>query len=101
MHSRVLRFVGESLCLTSGGRHAGIGELRRFADYVLNHYGAYFIDCSDYGALLELMRHDKKNDSASVNFTLLEDVGTVDINCICDDEKIKMALDLYRDLMHI
>lgn len=76
-------------------------ELRRFADYVLTHYGAYFIDCSDYGALLELMRHDKKNDSASVNFTLLEDVGIVDINCICDDEKIKMALDLYRDLMHI
>lgn len=76
-------------------------DMLRFADYVREHYGAYYIECSDYPALLEYMRHDKKNDSAAINFTLLRGVGEVEINCICDDDKIKVALDLYRDLMHI
>jgi len=76
-------------------------ELRRFSSYVLEHYGAYFIECNDYPALLEYMRHDKKNDSEAINFTLLRDVGSVEVNCICDESEIKIALDLYRDLMHI
>lgn len=76
-------------------------ELRRFSSYVLEHYGAYYIGCADYPALLEFMRHDKKNDSDAINFTLLRDVGSVEVNCVCDEEKIKIALDLYRDLMHI
>lgn len=76
-------------------------ELRRFSSYVLEHYGAYYIECNDYPALLEYMRHDKKNDSDAINFTLLRDIGSVEVNCICDESEIKIALDLYRDLMHI
>lgn len=76
-------------------------ELRRFSSYVLEHYGAYFIECNDYPALLEYMHHDKKNDSEAINFTLLRDIGSVEVNCVCDESEIKIALDLYRDLMHI
>jgi len=48
------------------------------------------------------MRHDKKNIKASeISFTLLEDVGRPRIDCVVDDEKIKAALDIYRDLMGI
>ncbi len=76
-------------------------DLHKFAAYVAEHYGAFYIDCSDYPALLEFMSHDKKNESADINFTLLREVGKVEINCICGDDDIKVALDLYRDLMHI
>ncbi len=77
-------------------------DLHRFAAYVLNHYGAFHITCSDYPELLRLMRHDKKNiNPDTVNFTLLRQVGVPALNTTATDAQIKTALDLYRDLLHI
>ncbi len=76
-------------------------DLHQFASYVLENYGAFFIDCNDYPRLLEYMHHDKKNDSSAINFTLLRAPGDVVINSVCGEETIKNALDIYRDLMHI
>ncbi|MCM1067425.1 MAG: 3-dehydroquinate synthase [Muribaculaceae bacterium] len=74
--------------------------LHTFANYVRDNYGAYHITCDDYPALLEAMRCDKKNVMAGeINFTLLEDVGRPRIDCTVSAEKIKAALDIYRDLM--
>ncbi|MCM1504424.1 MAG: 3-dehydroquinate synthase [Muribaculum sp.] len=77
------------------------GDLHKFASYVLENYGAFYIDCDDYPSLLEFMRHDKKNDSTEINFTLLHTLGDVVVNCVCGEETIKNALDIYRDLMRI
>lgn len=76
--------------------------LRNYAAYVRSHYGTFDITCKDYPRLLELMAHDKKNVSSDrINFTLLRNVGDVQLDCVVKDETIKNALDIYRDLMGI
>lgn len=77
-------------------------ELTRMATYIYDNYGAFNITCDDYQALIEFMRHDKKNDSANeINFTMLKQVGDIHIDCIASEDDIKAALDIYRDFMHI
>lgn len=76
-------------------------ELHRLARYISNNYGAINITCDDYPELLNLMHHDKKNDSTEINFTLLTDVGSVHIDCTASEEEIKTALDIFRDLLGI
>lgn len=76
--------------------------LHRYAAYVREHYGAFEIECNDYPALLALMTHDKKNVTTErINFSLLSDVGEVNIDCEVPETDIKAALDIYRDLMGI
>ncbi len=76
--------------------------ISQFAAYVYANYRAMPITCDDYPALLDLMRHDKKNaTAASINFTLLRAIGDVCIDSTASDEQISQALDIYRDLMHL
>lgn len=78
-------------------------ELYRYADYLKAHsYGAPAISCDDYDALVEFMRHDKKNATRdAINFTLLAEPGTPLIDRTASTEEIKAALDIFRDLMGI
>ena len=76
-------------------------DVHRIADYVLGNYGAFHITCDDYDELLRLMKHDKKSSHGEINCTLLGAPGDIRIDCIIDDDTMKEAFDLYRDLMHI
>ncbi len=77
-------------------------SLHALADYVLANYGAFEITCDDYPELLAYMRNDKKNANAdSINFTLLRAPGDFAIDQIVVPEQIAVALDIYRDLMHL
>lgn len=77
-------------------------ELTTFGNYVYNTFGKFDINCDDYETLIAFMRHDKKNTSAdSINFTLLENVGKIKIDCTASEDEIKTALDIFRDMMHI
>ncbi len=75
-------------------------ELYRYAGLLRDAYSpALQISCKDYPALLNLMRHDKKNRSASeINFTLLCAPGRPMIDRVVNPETIEAALDLYVDL---
>lgn len=76
--------------------------LHKFAQYVRTNYNAFDFSCDDYPALIEFMRHDKKNTTQdNIAFTLLADVGDPHINCVVEPDEIKSALDIYRDLMGI
>lgn len=75
--------------------------LHRYAEFVYRNYGAFDITCEDYPALISLMRHDKKSDSGEMNFSLLSDIGKIEINKIASEDDVKAALDIYRDLVHI
>lgn len=73
--------------------------MHALAAYVKENYGYYDIECKDYPALIDYMRHDKKNASPdAINFTLLKAVGEPQINFTADVEMVKAALDIYRDL---
>lgn len=76
------------------------GELSRYASF-LRRYGlerSVSFSCADYDELVEIMAHDKKNPSAGeIAFTLLEDIGKPVTGVVVEMEKIKIALDIYRD----
>lgn len=76
-------------------------ELYRYASYLKGQgYGTPAVTCDDYPALIELMRHDKKNDSPdNINFTLLGNPGDVRIDRTASEAQILAALDIFRDLM--
>ncbi len=72
------------------------------AKFIYENYGAYEISCDDYPSLLQLMGHDKKNESPdAITFSLLRDIGVIETGITVDPDTIRAALDIYRDLMHI
>ncbi|MBP5307098.1 MAG: 3-dehydroquinate synthase [Paludibacteraceae bacterium] len=61
-------------------------------------YGALEIKCDDYNHIYELMLHDKKNiKKGEINFTLLGDIGEIQINQKISRGLIDESLDFYRD----
>lgn len=76
-------------------------DLQALAAYVRDNYGAFYITCDDYPALLEYMHHDKKSVSGEINCSLLHSCGKVETGVTISDDDMKTALDIYRDLMGI
>ncbi len=76
-------------------------ELYRYANYLKeNGYGSPAVDCNDYDALVEYMRHDKKNTTReTINFTLLSAPGKPLIDRTASEDEIRAALDIFRDLL--
>ncbi|MDO5571485.1 MAG: 3-dehydroquinate synthase [Bacteroidales bacterium] len=75
--------------------------LNEVADYVKSNYGVFYFTCKEYDTLYEFMKHDKKNESDSVNFTLLKSPGIISLNQTATKEEIFVMLDIYRDLFNI
>lgn len=76
--------------------------VHRLSRYIRENYGPYFITCDDYNNLIQYMRQDKKNVSASeICFTLLSEVGKPVIDVTVSQDDIRAAFDIYRDLMGI
>lgn len=72
-------------------------DLLRFKYLTKEFYGACPFDCNHYDALLELMTHDKKNESKEINFTLLGNIGDIRINQTADENEIFECLDYLRE----
>lgn len=72
-------------------------KMHQTVRFILDHYGRLPYTCDDYLELLELMRHDKKNTSGIINFTLLGGIGDIRINQIATKEEIEEALDFLRE----
>ena len=68
-------------------------KLRQTVQFIREHYGDCNIDCKNYDRLYEFMRHDKKNEGDSINFTLLGGVGDIRINQKASREEIFEMLD--------
>jgi len=61
-------------------------------------YGKFSFGEGDFDNLFYLMTHDKKNEKNQINFTLLEDIGTIKINQTCTKEEIIESLNFYLNL---
>ena len=98
LHGYAVAFglIGE---LYISARKAGFptARLHQTARFIRENYGAVTFTCDDYPTLLNLMRHDKKNTSGTINFTLLHDIGDIRINQTATDEEIREALDFIRE----
>jgi len=73
--------------------------LMKIARFIKEHYGVFTFDCNDYQPIYELMQHDKKNVTGSINFTLLKAIGDIQINQTPDRKEIEEVLDFYREFM--
>ena len=72
-------------------------NLSQVVSYLKKYYPPFFFNCDDYEALYELMTHDKKNEGGIINFTLLSQVGEVQINQSVTKEKVLESFDFYRE----
>ncbi len=72
-------------------------KLQTTVRFIHQHYGAFPISCDDYETLLEIAMHDKKNSGGTINFTLLSDIGNVQIDQTANKELIFEAFDFFRD----
>ena len=74
-------------------------KMRQTVQFIRSYYGTFPLSCNDYDGLIELMQHDKKNTSAGINFTFLENIGKPIINQTATRDEIKEALDFFRETM--
>ncbi len=72
-----------------------IKEINTFIEKI---YGKLDITMDCFDELFFLMTHDKKNERNQINFTLLSNIGEIEINQICTREEIKEAIQFYLDL---
>ena len=74
----------------------GIEELNTISSWMIAKYGKFEIQECDFEALYQLMTHDKKNEGKRINFTLIPEIGKVEINIDCSKELIIEALNYYK-----
>lgn len=72
-------------------------KLRETVYFIRDNYHGFLFDCKSYDLLYEYMKHDKKNESDIINFTLLSDVGQVIINQTASKDLIFESIDFLRD----
>jgi 3-dehydroquinate synthase len=81
--------------------HAGFPQdkMRQTVNYIKDNYGVFAIDCNKYNQLYDLMKHDKKNIGGVINFTLLKEIGEVQVNQTASKKEIFEMFDFYRECM--
>ena len=98
LHGYAVAFglIGE---LYMSARKAGFPteRLHQTTRFIRENYAQTEFTCNNYPTLLNLMRHDKKNTSGVINFTLLHNIGDIRINQTATDEEICEALDFIRE----
>ncbi|GGG98923.1 3-dehydroquinate synthase [Polaribacter pacificus] len=71
-------------------------ELQEFKEMILSIYGKIPIDTREYSAIMDLLKHDKKNNGGQVNFVLLNDIEKYEIDCKVPEDLIIASLNYYR-----
>jgi len=67
-------------------------DLKEITDFFLKIYGKIDLNRDSYGALIEFMQKDKKNEKDEINFSLLKYPGQT-----CNEALIIESLDYYRE----
>lgn len=77
------------------------GQLEEVTDFILNKFPDLTIDHMDQQHLIELMGHDKKNEKGLINFSLLSEIGTCEINKTAHPDQILEALTFYSEQLEL
>ena len=64
----------------------------RASKFIRQHYGIFAFTQKDYDTLYHYMLHDKKNVGDTINFTLLSNIGEIEINQTADRGMIEEGL---------
>ncbi|HRN42658.1 MAG TPA: 3-dehydroquinate synthase [Vicingus sp.] len=74
-------------------------ELEEITSAITSFYKLPLIQTESYIELIELMKNDKKNKKTSLNFTLLNTIGSATINHEVDNNMIVSSLDFYNSVI--
>ena len=58
-------------------------------------YGKFVILPEDFPAIIDLLKHDKKNVGGQVNFVLLNNIEDYKIDCKVPEEMVVKSLEYY------
>ncbi|HEY0031597.1 MAG TPA: 3-dehydroquinate synthase [Bacteroidia bacterium] len=72
-------------------------ELEEITCVILRRYKGLKLDTNDHHRLVELMKHDKKNENGQINFSLLSTIGKCEINKKVNADQIIAALKYYME----
>ena len=72
-------------------------EMRQTVEFIRRNYGAFAFTCKDYPQLYELMTHDKKNADGQINFTLLNNIGELQLDQHLSREAVYESFDFLRE----
>jgi 3-dehydroquinate synthase len=75
-----------------------MSETDRISKWIIETYGAFSISETDYEQLYLKMTKDKKNEAGRINFSLIPEIGKVEINIDCEKELILKGLEYFRKL---
>jgi 3-dehydroquinate synthase len=70
-------------------------QLEEITYFIMSKYKAVKLDAEDAHRLIELMKHDKKNEKGEINFSLLSSIGKCEINKKAKPDIIIESLKYY------
>ncbi len=70
-------------------------KLENITSVILDIYGKQEFSKKEIEAIIDLMKHDKKNEFGKINFVLLEDIGKPVIDCQVPNNIIEEAFNFY------
>ncbi|MEW7276961.1 3-dehydroquinate synthase [Aquimarina sp. 2201CG1-2-11] len=73
-------------------------ELDQITKVLLATFPKVDIDSNDHKAIMDLLVHDKKNESGNIYFVLLNTIGDAKYNCIASDELIIKSFEYYQSV---
>ncbi len=88
-------YLSNNLCKLSDS------ELAEITHFIISKYNTVKIEEMDMHRLIELMKHDKKNDKGDINFSLLSAIGKCEINKTAKPDLIKQSLKYYIEQVHL
>ena len=71
-------------------------EMETIKQTFLKIFDKVSIEASDYDAIIDLLKYDKKNEHGNINFVLLEKIGLSKIDCLVDNELLIKAFEYYK-----
>ncbi len=72
-----------------------VEECEQISKWIVKNYGEFKIEEADFESLFKKMTQDKKNEAGRINFTLIPEIGKVEINVDCEKELIIEALRFF------
>ena len=69
----------------------------KIKEVILEYFPKTAIEKKDFPAILDLMKHDKKNVSGVISFSLLDDIGSCSYDCYALPEETIEALEYYME----
>jgi 3-dehydroquinate synthase len=84
-------FLSHKLCKLSSA------SLKEITQFILSKYKPLVLNAMDMHRLIELMKHDKKNEKGDIHFSLLSSIGQCEINKKIKPDHIIESLKYYMD----